>query len=208
MPIVVGGAATVLLVGSMVWLARKTRRVINPPLLIGTVLVAGTTVFSAGAAVQSSVVVGGAADGATALKSQSVVLAAAHEARAAELQSALAGSTAQVQAAGQQAQDAAARADAAGAAANPAWATYVQSQKQTLSAAPNDRAKAVTNATTTSATAFAAFVKEAGAVTATAHNDAGAPAAGSTLPWLALLAGLGGGSLAWIGLDRRLKDYR
>ena len=32
--------------------------------------------------------------------------------------------------------------------------------------------------------------------------------AGNTWPWMALLAGLGGGSLAWIGLDRRLKDYR
>ena len=59
------------------------------------------------------------------------------------------------------------------------------------------------------ATAFAAFVTAVGPVTAvTAQPDPNTLDAGNTWPWMALLAGLGGGSLAWIGLDRRLKDYR
>lgn len=210
LPIVVGGAATALLAGSMVWLARKTHRVINPPLLVGTLLVAGTTLFSAAAAVHSSGVASGASIDAATLQSRAVMLAAAHEARAAELQSVLPGSTAQVQAAGQEAADAVTRVDTSiRDAGGAAWVDYVAAQKQTLAAAPTDRAKAATNATTTSATAFAAFVTAVGPVTAvTAQPDPNTLDAGNTWPWMALLAGLGGGSLAWIGLDRRLKDYR
>ncbi|MDO5711766.1 MAG: hypothetical protein Q4P32_08535 [Micrococcales bacterium] len=215
LPIVVGGAATMFLVTSMFWLARKTHRLVNAPLLVGTLIVAGTTAFSTAATLQSANVVNAASTSADSVAAHGVLLASAHEARAAELQSVLPGTSTQAQAASALAKTADARvgsllsaSELAGGGAPQAWADYQSAQQQALATVGSDRAKAATTATTTAATAFNAFVKQVPATGATMQNDTTAPDAADIWPWLALLAGLSGGALAWVGLDRRLKDYR
>lgn len=215
LPVVVGGGATIALVGSMVWLARKTHRVINPPLLFGTLLVAGTTVFSAGIAAESAQIVSSAGQSTEAIRAHGLVLAAAHEARAAELAAVLPGTSAQVAEASARATTADARVstllnstrDLAGSAALQAWTTYEATQRQlVLGQVGTDRGKAVNASTGQASTEFTAFVEMLGSTSAT--DQVAAPDAGNVLPWLALLTGLGGGAFAWAGLDRRHKDYR
>lgn len=212
LPILVGGAGTVLLAGTAVWLARKTRRVINPPLLVGTLLVAGSLALGVVATAAPATAISAEA-GTGYLSDTAAVRAAAGQARAAELSAVLPG--ADVAASSTQAEDARNRVDsllAAGPTAFPdniatSWRSYAAQSGQVLGRAGSDATAAATAATTTSAAAYSAFAAELPAVNTSAPAPA-TPDAATPWAWLSLLAGIAGGVLAWIGLDRRLKDYR
>lgn len=210
LPVLVGGGATIVLAGSMVWLARKTHRIVNPPLLLGTLLLAATTVASAGTAAQSAQIVTAAGQSAQATQTHGSILAAAHEARAAELAAVLPGTTAQATDAVAEASTASEAVAGLLASASPeviqAWTTYTTTQKGVLDQVASNRTAAVNASTGQASTDFAAFLEKLGTVSAPA--EVSPPNAFTPLAWLALLAGLGGGALAWSGFDRRLKDYR
>lgn len=87
------------------------------------------------------------------------------------------------------------------------WTVYANRQQTVLEGATADRAQAAQAATTSSANAYDAFVAALPAVETSAQAPTGPPE-GTPWAWLALLTGIAGGSAAWIGLDRRLKDYR
>lgn len=211
LPLGIGGAAAVLLVGTGWWLARKTRRVVNPPLAVGTLLVIG----AAGLGVAATLLPSGAviASSNTGYLSPSATAhQGAAQARAAELSALL--PSADVASATSAANDADARVqqvltqdEAIGASSGAAWRTYAQAQVQVLSQVGSNRSTAITTSTGSGAGAFERFTASLPRVDANAalptRSDAGAPWA-----WLALLGGVAGGALAWIGLDRRLKDYR
>lgn len=212
LPILVGGASLVLLVGTGWWLARRTRRVINPSLATGTLLVALTTAAGiAGAAGPANALAGAGETGY--LAPAYTAGAAAADARAAELSALLPGAT--VSAATTQAQDANSRVSNAITGngvtqqARTAWSDYLVAQQRSLSAAATNRTTAISTATTSGQTTYAALA-QALPIDAAQATDAAIPDVGdgTPWPWLALLAGIAGGSLAWIGLDRRLKDYR
>lgn len=212
LPILVGGAGTVLLAGTGVWLARKTRRVINPPLLVGTLLVAGSLALGVVATAAPATAISAEA-GTGYLSDTAAVRAAAGQARAAELSAVLPG--ADVAASSTAANDARNRVDsllAAGPTAFPdniatSWRSYAAQSGQVLGTAGSNATAAATAATTTSAAAYSAFAAELPAVNTSAPDPA-TPDPAAPWAWLSLLAGIAGGVLAWIGLDRRLKDYR
>ncbi len=209
LPLVLGGAATALLAGAGWWLARRTHRVINPPLAVGTLLVAGATALGVGATVQPLMAAAAPAQTGS-LSSAAAAREAGAEARAAELAALLPGAdianaTADSDRAGARVEAALTADSALGSASTTTWSTYDQVRARTLAQATSERTSAATSATTTGQNSYAAYRASLPAVTA---NPA-LPAGGATpWAWLALLAGIGGGSLAWIGLDRRLKDYR
>lgn len=210
LPLAVGGAATALLVGTGVWLARKTRRVINPPLLVGTLLVAGSLAIGVAATALPATAVDQQA-GNGYLAPAAVALAAGSQSRAAELAAVLPG--ADVAAASAAAADARTQVETtltgSGQLAGNAsmWTAYGDRQSAVLQQATSDRAAAAQSATTTSRTAYEAYVAALPAVDTHAAAPS-APPEGTPWAWLALLTGIAGGALAWIGLDRRLKDYR
>ncbi|WP_217996681.1 hypothetical protein, partial [Piscicoccus intestinalis] len=147
------------------------------------------------------------------LSDTAAVRAAAGQARAAELSAVLPG--ADVAASSTAANDARNRVDsllAAGPTAFPdniatSWRSYAAQSGQVLGTAGSNATAAATAATTTSAAAYSAFAAELPAVNTSAPDPA-TPDPAAPWAWLSLLAGIAGGVLAWIGLDRRLKDYR
>lgn len=211
LPLGVGGAATVLLLGTGWWLARRTRRVVNPPLAVGTLLILGAT----GLGIAATLLPSGAVSASSAtgyLSTSATAHQGAAQARAAELSALLpsadvAAATSTAKDADTRVQQALAGDEAIGASSGATWRIYAQLQGQVLAQASANRSTAISTSTGAGAEAFERFTASLPRVDANAalptRSDTGAPWA-----WLALLGGVAGGALTWVGLDRRLKDYR
>lgn len=207
--IAAGGLGTAALAGSAVWLARRTRRVVNPPLVGATVLGVAVLVGTVGALVSAETTTTQAAAATAAGTTNSTLLADAAALREAQLDGLLPTSAAGGGASSQQRDAVDAAMAKADGPAQSAWSTYLASYDRTTAAAGSNRAGAVTEATTTGAQAFQRLVETLGGTPAPA---AASTATGSNipgpLPWLLLAGGLGAGGLAVLGTARRLEEYR
>ncbi|WP_122260554.1 hypothetical protein [Ornithinimicrobium cerasi] len=195
---VVGGLATLLLGGLLVWLALLTRRIVNVPLAIATAITAGLTYVSLNPAalpVDYDQRVDAAAQSAQALQDVRVARAAQY---------------AQTLDAGTAADPVDRAADSVRALGEPAvsdaWDVVLDAQADLDDTTGAEGLAVVTASQEGFAEAESALEELADTRLGASVGSVGRPALVTS--GLALVLGLVAGALAWTGLTQRLRDYR
>ncbi|WP_407343077.1 hypothetical protein [Pengzhenrongella phosphoraccumulans] len=224
---VAGLVALALIAGAMVWIARRSHRILNVPLLAAgvvvlVVLVAGVAVLGSVSATVGTVKTGSYA-AARALAGARI---SAFDAKANESLTLISrGSGAAFETAWAASSEAtttrladAVAVDGGSADLEPAWAAYTALHReiralddgggwdQAVAAAVSREPGSANAAFDSFDTRSAEQLTSAGAATTSALTDA---QSGLTLAgWLCVLAGLGAAVLAWWGLSQRIEEYR
>lgn len=196
----VGGLATVILVLVMVWLALRTRRILNIPLAIATAITAGLTYLS----FNPSALPISYDQHVTRATAQADALRETYEARAAQYATVLGLADVNLDPERNQAQRAiAATGDST---ARDAW----RAVDDPLSDLPTDDLAAGLEAIRATDADYATLVQtlqdRLDSSLSAAGSNVGTPA--SITSGAALLLGLIAAALAWAGLTQRLRDYR
>lgn len=205
-----GGLGTAVLLGCTVWVARRTRRVINPP-LVGAVLLSGLVTAGAVAVTVSAASTASiAAEQVSSSPTERALVRDAsllRESQAEDLLGSATGASTTVPA------DAASRIDSSVEVLSPevrqAWTTYRASYARAQAA--DTPALASSEAATTGATSFDALMTALDQASprwsAAAPGFESSPADGAW-PWLLLGGGVAAGGLAVVGANLRLREYR
>lgn len=210
----VGGVATVGLIGCSIWLARRTHRVINPPLAGAVLLTAAATAAVVAGGVATSDPVDAARASVTSSDATArVVLDHLARARTDELLALSPGRTAAERAASAEDatrwrpiiatkvtelgnEDVAAR-----------WRTYAQTAEQSTQNASTQAAAARTAATTTGTNAYDGVVQALTPLTTASELPEPAPWLDAA-KWGSLLGGALAGVLAFVGFAWGQREYR